>query len=502
MAYTWHAWFDWNNDGILESDEANRLLRLTTLRGRKSLLDAPYVGKATLTLDNSDQRFNPWNVSSPLYGNVKPGRRVKITVTIGGTTYSVFTGRIDLPKQIISTAGAAPREIVITAMDGWDWLRSQRVNVALFANILTGDAIVEVLSAAGWIESGVWILGTSALGSTTVLGGAGYSEQYDINAGVDTIPYWFTEDESAAAAVNDLIDSELGRAEIDADGKFIFRSRWASFGAAADVVLTDAMISEVAVPTPWEGVKNLIRITVNPRNLTTTQVIWSTVDVPSIVAGGSVTIWAEFRDANGARSPATSVVTPVAMTDYTANSAANGSGTDLTANISIVITKFSSTAELVVTNSAAVTAYLTFLQLRGVIVQALSSHAIIQEDATSEATWGKRDVTRDLRWQQSTDHANDLALYLLSRLKDPQVNPSVYFETRDESLEYDVGDKVGWNSSVLGFDLKFRITEIEHKWLADGGQKVQTRWGLAQPIFDDFWVLGTSALGIDTRLGI
>ena len=50
--------------------------------------------------------------------------------------------------------------------------------------------------------------------------------------------------------------------------------------------------------------------------------------------------------------------------------------------------------------------------------------------------------------------------------------------------------------------LQFRILEIEHKWLMDGGQKVQTRWGLAQSVFDDFWVLGTSALGTDTRLGI
>lgn len=502
MAYTWHAWFDWDNDGIYESDEANRLLRLTTLRGRKSLLDAPYVGKATLTLDNSDQRFNPWNISSPLYGNVKPGRRVKITVTIGGTTYSVFAGRIDLPKQIVSTAGTAPRDIVITAMDGWDWLRAQQVNVALFAGILTGDAIVEVLSAAGWIESGVWILGTSQLGITTVLGGAGYSEQYDIDAGVDTIPYWFTEDESAAAAINDLVDSEVGRAEIDADGKFIFRSRWVSFGAAADVALTDAMVSEVAVPTPWDDVKNLVRLTVNPRSLTSAHTIWNASDVPSVAAGGSLTVWAEFSDAAGGRAPASNIVTPVATTDYLANSAADGSGTNLTANISIAITKFSSTAKLVVTNSAAVTAYLTLLQLRGAIVQLLTTHAITAEDATSEADWGKRELTRELRWQQSTDHATDLALYLLSRLKDPNANPNVYFETRDEALEYDLGDKVSWNSSVLGFDLKFRITEIEHKWLADGGQKVQTRWGLSQPVFDDFWILGTSQLGVDTRLGV
>jgi hypothetical protein len=98
---------DWDGDGVLDgSNEAEYMTRWTCDRGRTRMIGRagggfePYrVGRLVITLDNSNGRYNPWNTSGGLYGNLEPGKLMEMKVavysstsTTGYETYSVFTG--------------------------------------------------------------------------------------------------------------------------------------------------------------------------------------------------------------------------------------------------------------------------------------------------------------------------------------------------------------------------------------------------------------------------
>jgi len=63
--------------------ETARARALSTFRGRQQELDVVQPGTATVELDNSARRFDPNNAAGPYFGNLLPGRRVRIRATYG-----------------------------------------------------------------------------------------------------------------------------------------------------------------------------------------------------------------------------------------------------------------------------------------------------------------------------------------------------------------------------------------------------------------------------------
>src|SRR3990172_13394249 len=99
---------DWANAGSFpDNGDSARLSSFRIDRGRESTLmgDAlsntaklarNKVGQLILRLDNEDRRYEAFNISSPLYPNVAPGKKVQLKITDDyGATYTLFTGEID-----------------------------------------------------------------------------------------------------------------------------------------------------------------------------------------------------------------------------------------------------------------------------------------------------------------------------------------------------------------------------------------------------------------------
>lgn len=80
MTITWRIEFDWDGDGSFAYDESTRVTALRIERGRRNDFEAFAAGKAVLTLDNHDRRFDPWFAASPLNGLVLPRRGVRVSV--------------------------------------------------------------------------------------------------------------------------------------------------------------------------------------------------------------------------------------------------------------------------------------------------------------------------------------------------------------------------------------------------------------------------------------
>jgi hypothetical protein len=73
--------------------DVSRFVRaLSIRRGRQDELARVEAGTLDLLLDNRDARFNPENTSSPYYGNLVPKRQVRVLARSGATTATLFTG--------------------------------------------------------------------------------------------------------------------------------------------------------------------------------------------------------------------------------------------------------------------------------------------------------------------------------------------------------------------------------------------------------------------------
>ena len=86
--------------GILADNSAPALIidlteqarQITIRRGRNVTRDTYEAGTCTVRIFDPNSEFNPQNVSSPLYGQITPLRKLRISATYGGVIYYLFSG--------------------------------------------------------------------------------------------------------------------------------------------------------------------------------------------------------------------------------------------------------------------------------------------------------------------------------------------------------------------------------------------------------------------------
>ena len=486
---TWYVDVDWDNDGAFEADEAGRTQALTVRRGREGVIrsdgkgfERAHVGQAVLTLDNFDGRYDPLDTGSALYPNVLPGREVRIRKNDGATTHAILRGNIE---QIIPLGKRRGGLVRLVVADGWRWLRDRTVRKALQTSIRTDTALGHVLDSADW---------TAAWGRS-------------LGVGSDTLPYWWADDQSAADAINDLNESEVGQFYVATSGSAVFTGRSALYNAAAAVNVTQSdLLDELLLPQPWEAVRNIIRVKCYPRTTQPVSELWRIFDTPLVNPGASLTVFAEMRSKpmpfasfqySSHPTPATGV-TCAATTDYTANTASDGSGTDLTANFTVAVTVFGTTAKLVVTNTGAQAGYVTLLRLRGQAIDAPEG-TLIEVDGSAGSAYGPRALTLDLPWQQSVTSAVELATWLKSLFDDPLAFPTVQIEGRASlQFAYDLFTRVNLSVAALGISADYYIDHIEHAWQFATGEGVVTTWRLEPADSTAYWKF-TTTLGVSSR---
>lgn len=480
----WGVEIDWDGDGVFDgSNEAARVVDLQITRGRDFYIrldgndavgfEYMRAGKAFLTLDNTDDRYNPFNTLSPLYPNVIPGKYIKIRVRVGTLVYPLFAGTVQ-DIQVVP----GQEQVRLSCVDGMQWLADRDADVSLQTTIGIDDAVNLILTAANWPS--VW--GT------------------DVQATSETLAYWWTRNRRALQELNDLADAELGLFFCAADGKAKFITRNYGGSSAATITQSEAL-RNINLPQPWEVIRNWARVVAHPRILQADLELWRLNEVPQIPSGTSITRWASYSY-NGEEIPATTITEPVATTDYTANSDAGGLGTDYTANITITRTTVNGTTSKFVIANSGPTAYITLLKLRGTGVIAPNAFAIVEEDTSSQAIYGKKKITIDSDWLQDGNKAQEIADWLIGYLPSALYFPILQLESRPEyQFSADLYDVVNFASAKLGIAANdYRVGYIEHKWLNSNGQAVLTTWKLetTPDIVGGYWVfptqIGTSSI--------
>lgn len=479
---TWSVGIDWDKDGTY-TDETGRLLSLSSSRGRDQAVftdsyDRARIGECSFILDNYDRRYDPHYTSSPLTGTILPDRPVKIQLTYDSLTRNVFNGRL---SNIIPFG--EDRTVQVICLDGLSSLRKQYCSLgSLQTDISVADAISTLLEDAGF----PYITGelTFPFDFPGTMGSSSIEDNGDV------IPYWWSDHRlTVLEAIDELSQAFMGDYYVDTAGNFVYEAR--SYDIVSSVTLDQSqLLRDIEVSQPWEDIRNVIRVIGHPLlSSAADSELWKLGNIPLIAAGESLTIWAEYSY-EGVYCAATAITTLAATTDYTANTLENGTGTDKTAQISIVKTDYAAISKLVITNNDAAAVYLTLMKLRGTALYNLSGSLVEETDATSITAYGQNGLTVSSPWLQTTDDIQAHADWAGVLFANERKNLRVRIAQRPElQVEYDLFDYATAVSDYLGVDDIYTITDIRHDWQPETGLLTTLRLEpSALVLFPDLWV--------------
>jgi hypothetical protein len=193
--------------GAVDYDDVTPDVKTISIqRGRTSDMGPQAAGVCTLTLKDSTGKYNPANASSPLYGNLVPMRRVRVSATLNGTTYRRFNGFI---RRIEPNITPTSKEAVIECVDLMIWLDRAKPVIAATGPTTTGAAIGLLLDAIGWTETAY----------------------RDLDVG-DPIPDFEADgSKTALQLINALLDTERGRFYVSGAGIATYEDRYAPYRA-------------------------------------------------------------------------------------------------------------------------------------------------------------------------------------------------------------------------------------------------------------------------------
>jgi len=403
-------------DSFEFDNETDKVLRLEYDRSVEEPMGGLSFALMNVVLDNTDKRFTP-EFNSTIGTALVPNRPLRMAIGFdlasGKKMMNVFKGLSDMVKE-----NKVDRTVEFGGSDYLSYLRDLQMDSVLYENYRTDQIVEEILIEAGFGSS-----------------------QYVLDEGLNTIEFaWFNKDQTAGERIRQICESEEAHFFQDEEGILRFQNRRHYIVSPFTTIQKYIHSGDIL---DWQviddvGIYNSVVVSAKPREVYPTNVeVWKDGIIEEIPALGELTIWASMDN------PIYSFVTPVATTDYVANSASDGSATNLTANISLTLTGFGDTAKIVISNSGGQKAYMTFLRLRG--KPAIVTSEIYQkyEDNISISRYGKRVLEVNNDFIDSDSFAYYLSRTLVSKYKDPLkrvrilVRGMPQFQLKDKVSVYD-----------------------------------------------------------------
>ena len=397
--------------------------------------------------------------------------------------------------------------LTLLALGPLKLLTERGVDIPFRIDQASGDVVEEILDQADWPAA-----------------------RRDVDSGQTQLPVFFTrrQQTSAFSALQEVEETEFGWVGETRNGGIFFQERHHRLsGTRLDTQVTFKDAYEVGVLRIHEpkqhdyldNVYNLIRVPYQTFNATAQGVLWSHPgvveddDISIGVAGGdSFVVWAQYPG-NSAIQGHIGVhtwTTPVAITDYKANSADDGSGSDRTSDLTVTAEKFVRSIKITVENTSTSEIYVTKLQVRGTPLVESDVLNVVREDSDSQVKYGVRDYPFPGEFVPSVFEAQDFADAILSIYKDPVPSVQIpWLASRDvnhllAAARLDLSDRVTvqlTEASSLGLDEEMFIESEQHQVSqASREHRVVYEMSFATD-FGGFWTLGSSAFGSDTKLG-
>lgn len=373
-------------------DETDRLIHLEYERHLIEPLGGAAVAMATVVLDNTDLKLSP-NFDSTIGTSIRPNRPIKLFMGFEVQGQEVLVPVIEAlslqPKE-----DKIKRQVTIEMQDFVTYLDNIPQETSVYIKNRTDQIIADILSRAG-------------IGSSN----------YALDLGLNTPGFvGFGVGDFAGISIQNLCQAEEGVFYQDELGVFRFDNRLkynvAPFTNTQWKIDQDDIL-EWEVQDASQIINHMI-VSGQPRSVKGEVQVWLDGQEESIPPHSSIEVWAQFND------PVTAIAAPESGLDYTAFTGSGGSGSDITANISIAVTTFTTTAKLVITNNnSANTAFLNLLALRGNPATVDYQISETYEDSDSVASYNEQDQTIQNDYIQNSTFAKTLAKDIVQRYKDP-----------------------------------------------------------------------------------
>lgn len=443
--FQWAVDVDWTGTGYSGENEADTMTGFSSFRGRRSFLNpngkgfAPIeTGTSRITLDNSDGRYDAWNSSSPLYPNVQPGKNVRVRIRDleSGTTYPAFTGVL---VDIQPVGYGADARAILVCEDGWHFLR----NTNVLATFATESATVPGL----WFTDGVREQYLLHQAIEAILGGAKWKYDADIVASTYLLNYfWASKGVLAGELLDNIAQSFFGQFYIDAEGTARFYDEIEKDNKSSVQTYSQSqMLKDIGNAQPWVNQRSSLRVRMHPRVEAANQVVWTLGEPVQCLAGQTVRITASMTY-EGAPVP---VITPKAnpLVDYHMNTAADGSGTNLTNEFTVERIAYGDLCDLIITNTGSSNGWITDFDLVGVPVY---ESGVTDMSYPTVIEPGNRELIIESEYLQRFPPSRYFADTYGPQIAALRQFPIVAYDTRPESLVPDLFDVVTVSIAKLG----------------------------------------------------
>jgi hypothetical protein len=372
-------------------DETDRVMRLEYERHLIEPLGGASIAMADIVLDNTDLRFTP-DYNATIGTALKPNRPLKIFIgfEVNGQemTIPIIEGLSLQPKENKNS-----RTVSISSYDFMKFLNEKPQETVIYENQRSDEIIADILARAG-------------VGSSS----------YELDQGLNTIGFaWFEKGQTAGHRIRKICESEEAIFYQDENGIFRFenRDKYSQRPYNAPVWTLnpeDVLESEQDFNSP---IINRALIKGSPRSVKGESEIWRDGVEEEINAGQTLVIWAQFEE------PVSSITEPDDTFDYTAFTATACGGADITSDIAIVVTSFTKTAKLEITNNNASKAYLNLFRLRGTPATVDFEITEVYQDNDSIETYHEYQEEVDNEFIDSIQFARNMAQNLVMRHKNP-----------------------------------------------------------------------------------
>jgi hypothetical protein len=454
---------DWDGDSSwdhAESDITSDVLQASWSHGRGSDTDYDNAGSLSLTLVNGTGKYNSAYSSSPIYGLIKPNRKIRASMIVSGTSVTMWQGFLNQIMPMIGNP-ASTSTAQLTAFGPIAQLTDTKATTALHETITTGAAIDELLDGVSWPA------GDMAL-----------------DTGLTTIPkWWIKEATTRLSAIREMQDMEFGRFREGKDGKLVFDDRDAIFDTPHDTAQSTYGTGTLAFKSIQQidsrsGIYNAVRARCRVYGITPEVALATVIDIDAGIGSTPLTI-----PAGGSRTIDISLPTDSSYSSvyqwtdcaYTANAAADGSGADLTASVSTVESSVGPLFRVVFSNAAASPAHLTRIVGKGYGIANNDTLTVSASDATSQAVYDERIYSRIGNWFIDPNHAQAHADHAIALFKNPR--PRLQFTVApidgNHALEIqarEIGDRIHIETGAdtgLYIDADYIIDSISHSVAPD-----------------------------------
>ncbi len=340
-------------------DETDHLLQLEYERSFELPLSGLSKALATINLHNFDNKYTYLHDATIGSAVTLPKRPIKLSLGFKdklAELVQIFVGYTKPPINDYKN-----RRVAIKAADAMDYIYNYTFESStMWVDKRTDEIIADVLEEIGFTAN-----------------------QYSLDTGLNTIPYaWVDKGQKAGPFLKDLCEAELAHIFVSETGLVTFqnRSNWASSQALITEKFDDSSIIDLTSEDE-DKIINIVEVNSQVREVQDLQPIWNSQGTIEL-AVGDTEVWADFPD------PATTVnemlgTNPITDSYFTANTASDGSGVDVTSYIDLVFTSFAKSAKMVFTNNYGGTVYITAAQIYGTPAKVVDTIYLKDQDDTS-----------------------------------------------------------------------------------------------------------------------